>query len=294
MPTTLGRDDLIASLFSLARFDRDLRPRVPFEERIANAAAAGFAAVGAMANDYLAVRATGMGDDDIAAVLDHHGMLIGELDDCPIWLGDHDPTPEHERLEDTFFHLAERFGPVHHAVVPLGFDLQPLPPADLLAERCAHLAERAAAADMLLALEFFPWSPVGDAAAAWAVARSTANQACGINVDLWHHHTGADDPDVLRSVPGTRVHGVHLTDGEPDLTEPDPRRRTMSQRRVPGEGVFPVEETVRLLDALGVDVPYTVEVVSLPHRHLSPAEFAVALYDASRAVLDRARGSASA
>ena len=73
------------------------------------------------------------------------------------------------------------------------------------------------------------------------------------------------------------------------MSERDPLRRTMTQRRIPGEGVFPMVETVRVLDEIGADISYTVEVVSLPHRHLSPVEFLTVLYDAARRVLDLAR-----
>ena len=62
------------------------------------------------------------------------------------------------------------------------------------------------------------------------------------------------------------------------------------ERRIPGDGVLPLVETIRLLDEIGVAVPYTVEVVSLPHRALTPAEFAMVLYNATRSVLDAARG----
>jgi sugar phosphate isomerase/epimerase len=285
----LGRDDLIASVHSLARVGRDGRARVAFADRVANAAAAGFRGIGTSPGDYLAIREAGLSDDDIAAVLDEHGLVLGEIDSCPLWAGEGEPDAADASATATVLHIAERFGPVHHAIVPLGVRETTLRPPEALAPRLRALAERCDALGMLVSLEVLPWGPVPDAPAAWAYADAAGHPACGVNVDFWHHLTGAGTEAALRSVPGGRVHSVHLTDGRPDLSEPDPLVRTMTQRRIPGDGVFPMVETVRLLDALGVDVPYTVEVVSLPHRALPPAEFAGVLYQASRSLLEDAR-----
>jgi sugar phosphate isomerase/epimerase len=285
----LGPDDLIASAYSVARVGRDGRARVAFADRVANAAAAGFRAIGTSPGDYTAIRQTGLSDDDIAGLLDEHGLVIGEIDDCPLWTGDGEPDATSVTNTDTVLHLAERFGPVHHTIVPLGTWETTLPPPEALASRLRALTMRCDAVGLLVSLEFLPWGPVPDAPAAWAYAAAADHPGCGMNVDFWHHHTGAATEAALRAVPGGRVHSVHFTDGEPDLAEPDPLMRTRTQRRVPGEGVFPMVETVRLLDALGVDVPYTVEVVSLPHRSLPPAEFAEVLYRATRSVLEVAR-----
>jgi sugar phosphate isomerase/epimerase len=285
----LGRDDLIASIHSVARHDRQGRAHVSFPDRVANTAAAGFQAIATTAADYLAVRDSGLSDEDVETLLDDNGLVFGEIDSCPIWVRGGRPDARHRALEDATFHIAERFGPVHHTVVPLGTrDLTVPSPAEL-APDLRRLSERAAAVDMLVSIEFVPWGPVPDAPAAWAYAAAADHPACGVNVDFWHHLTGAASEEALRAVPRGRVHSVHFTDGHPDLTEPDALRRTMTQRRIPGDGVFPMEDTVRLLDALGVDVPFTVEVVSLPHRALSPAEFADLLYRSSRSVLDSAR-----
>jgi sugar phosphate isomerase/epimerase len=286
---TLGRDDLIASVHPLARVNRDGVARVPFAERVAGAAAAGFAAIGTSPRDYLGILDTGLTDDDIEAVLDEHGLVVGEIDSCPLWTGEGEPDREHRRLTDVVFHLAERFAPVHHAVVPLGTDGLPLPPHEVLAERLDELAVRAGPVGLRLAVEFVPWGHLADVGDAWDVVRRCPSPLVGVNFDFWHHLAGRADADMVRRVPGDRIHSVHYTDGIPDLTEPDPLRRTMRQRKLPGAGAFPMVETIRLLDEIGADLPFTVEVVSLDHRDLSPDEFLVVLHEASRRVLDEAR-----
>jgi sugar phosphate isomerase/epimerase len=282
---------------AIVRADREGHARVSFPDRVANAAAAGFAAIGTSPRDYAEVRASGLSDADIAAVLDEHGMVIGEIDSCPVWLGDGEPDPGTRERTEHVFHMAERFGPVHHTILPIATGGETLPPVDVLAERCGALADRAGALGMLAAIEFVPWGPLDNAADAWDLAQHSGSPHCGITVDFWHHLTGAgarpDGEQVLRSVPGARIHAVHFTDGAPDLSEADPLRRTQTQRRIPGDGTFPMVETIRLLDEIGADLPFTVEVVSLPHRALTPAEFAVVLHDAAVRILAEARGVGS-
>ena len=216
LTSMLTRDDLIASAHALARVGRDGRARVSFPDRVANAAAAGFAAVGTSPRDYLDIRSTGLSDDDIAAVLDDHGLMIGEIDGCPVWLAEGEPHDDHRALVDTVFHMAERFGPVHHTILPIVPDKtwgSTLPPDDVLADRCGVLADRAAALGMLASVEFVPWGPLNDAASTWALAQRSGREACGVNIDFWHHLTGSADERQLRATPGRRVHSVHFTDG---------------------------------------------------------------------------------
>ncbi|MBW8825220.1 MAG: sugar phosphate isomerase/epimerase [Acidobacteria bacterium] len=290
LAAVLTSHDLIASIHAIVRADREGKARVSFADRAANAAAAGFAAIGTTANDYLAVRASGLSDADIETILRDNGLVFGEIDSFPFWVHEGPPDDDFQNRLETAFHLAERFGQVHHAILPLGAGDPTLPPFDVMAARCREHAERADGLGLKMSIEFVPWGPLPDVNAAWTLAEAVDHPACGVNVDFWHHLAGAADESMLRKVPGNRIHSVHFTDGQPDLSEPNPLRRTQTQRRIPGDGVFPIVDTVRLLDDIGADIPYTVEVVSLPHRHLSPAEFATVLYDASRKVLDTARG----
>ncbi len=50
---------------------------------------------------------------------------------------------------------------------------------------------------------------------------------------------------------------------------------------------------MRRLDSSGVRVPFTVEIVSLAHRHLEPAQLIRVVHDTTQAVIDRARRTAA-
>jgi sugar phosphate isomerase/epimerase len=53
-----------------------------------------------------------------------------------------------------------------------------------------------------------------------------------------------------------------------------PLAETMTGRRLPGQGQLPVVDVLRTLHANGVRTPYSVEIVSLPHRNLPLQQWA--------------------
>ena len=73
--------------------------------------------------------------------------------------------------------------------------------------------------------------------------------------------------------PGTLVKGVQLNDG-PLAPEADLMEATLHDRRLPGDGEFDLTGLVAVLDAIGADVPYGVEVFSDELHALSPADAA--------------------
>ena len=78
-PHDLAWPDLIWSHFS--------RPRHGgFDERVAAASAAGFSAIGLYVSEYRRLRdEEGRSAADIRAVLDDHGMMIGEIETIVGW-----------------------------------------------------------------------------------------------------------------------------------------------------------------------------------------------------------------
>jgi len=83
--------------------------------------------------------------------------------------------------------------------------------------------------------------------------------------------------------------GVQLDDAD---EEPKVRRwRTpILRRRLPGAGTFDLVQLVSTLDAIGVDVPVSVEIMSSEEQALPVREAAQRAHDATASVLRRARG----
>lgn len=281
----LGSDDLVAAYFLLARAGRDGVGRTSWRERVEAAASAGFAGIGVMPHDYLRACETGEADE-LAGLLDDADLCIAEIDGFPVrWSEESD---ERRRREDAVFELADRFA-VRHVIYPLVPPGGELPERSLLLDELARVCDRASEHDLVVSVEFVPFvEPIGDVASTWDLVAEVDRENCGVNVDFWHHHAGRNDSAALRAVPGDRITGIHFTDGSPDLSEPDPMKRTQRQRKLPGDGTFPMVDTLRTLRANGCATPMTLEVVTIEHLALPVDEFARLAFDASRRVMDAA------
>jgi len=280
-----GRDDLIASHYTLAGAGVGEPVRFTFAERVAAAAAAGFAGIGLLADDYAACRASGLSDADLRAILDDHGVRVAELEFVFGWARDDERARWARRVEDQLYAVADALGARHLNVG----DIDPagdLPALDTVAERFAALCDRAAAHGLGVAIEFLPWTDIPDVRAAWEIARRAGRPNGGILVDAWHYFRGADNEGALRTVPATQIIGVQLDDA--DAASGAPYEDTL-RRRLPGEGTFDLVGLVRLLDDIGVEAPLSVEIISQEHAVRPVAEAARRAYDATRGVVARAR-----
>jgi hypothetical protein len=117
---TLGRDDLIASHYTISGADVMTPSRHSFAERVGAAAAAGFAGIGWTPEDYGACRAAGLSDADLRAILDDHGIKAAELEFVSGWAHGGDLGKAARRTEDRMYAIAEVFGPRHINVGELG------------------------------------------------------------------------------------------------------------------------------------------------------------------------------
>lgn len=287
---SLGPRDLIASYYTLTGAAPGQPPRFGFAERVAAAAAAGFAAIGFQPADYAMCRAAGLSDADMRRILADHGIRIAELEFLFDWAHGGERGAAARKLEDEFYHLADVFQSRHLNVGDLGFG-GALDSLDAVAERFAGVCDRAARHDLQVAIEFLPWTPIPDAATAWAVAHTADRPNGGLLVDAWHYFRGVADPAVLRAIPGDRIVAVQLDDADAAVVG-ELAEDTSQRRRLPGEGSFDLVGFVRLLDAMGVQAPLSVEILSATQWALPVHAAAQAAFDATVAVLAEARGRA--
>lgn len=288
MGRSLSRNDLIASHYTLTGAGVLDPARFSFEERVAAAARAGFAAIGIEASSYALARKSGLSDRDMQAVLAEHDIVVGEIEFLYDWAHGAERGARARRLEDRLYEMADLFEPHHLNVGEMG------PAAEMdelaaVAERFAGVCERAQAHRGLpVAIEFLPWTGIPDAGAAWEIARQAGYANGGVLVDAWHYFRGAADAAQIRAIPGTRVHAVQLDDADAtqvgELVED-----TIERRRLPGAGAFDLTGLIRLLDEIGVVAPLSVEILSTEHRALSVDEAARRAYDSTRAAVTAAR-----
>src|SRR5438270_365049 len=141
--TQLTRDDLIASHFTLSGSSPLEPARHDFGARVSAAAAAGFAGIGLFSDAYAQERERGLTDADMRAILDDHGIVIGEVEFIQQWAADPDDAEASKsrgEIEDRVWAMADAF---HPRVVSVGEIVGPdeLPSLDVLAERFAALCD---------------------------------------------------------------------------------------------------------------------------------------------------------
>jgi sugar phosphate isomerase/epimerase len=267
---------------------------VPFAERVAAAAAAGFAGISLWGRDHAAARAEGLSDEDLRVMLADHGLFVGELDPAWWWLpGAADVSiPPSLDTEDVFrfgeadlFALAELFGARSlNAVDVFGGEWS----VDDAAEAFAGLCERADEHGLLVHLEWLSWSKIPDLATAAAIVRLADRRNGGLNVDSWHLVRAGDSPEELAKVPADMILGVQLDDG-PREPEADLLHATLHERLLPGEGEFDLTGIVAALRATGAAAPIGVEVFSDALHELPPREAARLAAESTRRVLKEAQ-----
>lgn len=279
---------LVASYFTLTGAPVGHPPRFSFEARVAAAADAGFAGVGLLSDDYAAMRAAGRSDADLRRVLDDHGIKVLEVEFLYDWsLPDPSSAAAASELEATLHAMTDAFAPHHLSCGELSSPgAEPSP--DVVAERFAGVCDRAAEHGTKVALEFLPWTSIPNLRCAWDVVRAAGRPNGGVLLDAWHYFRGDPDEVLLRSLPGSAVVGIQLDDA--DATPQGPAMEdTIVRRHLPGEGAFDLRALIRALDAIGVDAPISVEVISTEQQARPVADAARRAHDTTQAVLHRAR-----
>lgn len=256
----------------------------PFRDRVHAAASAGFSGIGLKISAYERLAAQGISNTQLRDVLAEHDQRVVEYEAVRGWASSGAAHEEYLHNLDTIDRMVDVFGPPHHVQVigPYEGDLDDA--AKGFAQVCGWLDERATRA----AIEYLPeMSNIPNAVSAWDIVRTAGADNGGLCVDAWHHFRGPDDQ--LATVPSDRVIDVQLNDGPLIRRDPDYYTDCTSYRVVPGQGDFDLIGFIRTLDGMGVDVPISIEVISLELDELPPAEAARRMAEGARAVLAAAR-----
>jgi len=238
-------------------------PRSGLRERVVAAAEAGFAAISLFPHEYRAARDAGLSDADLRALLRDHDVAIAELDPLLSWMpsdaASAGVSEEGARFlaagEDAFYAIADALGArsINAALA------DPRPVAlDAVADAFGALCRRAAAHDLLVTLEFLPWTPIRDAATAAAIVERAGCANGGVMLDAWHWFRGGAE---LASIPAARVFGIQLCDA-PAQAEANLIDETLHRRLAPGDGAADLVALLRHLAAGGCTAPIGVEVFS--------------------------------
>ncbi len=269
-PRDLTANDLVMSYFTLPM-------RHPIEDRIALAAAAGFAGIGLYIGEYQRLVSEGLAGSWLDELLDEQQIAVAEIEVVSSWAR---PGSDDRGFEASAWEMADRWECRY---------LQAIGPFDGSLEHAGHafggLCDRAAEHGLIVGLEFLPFTNIVTAADALQIVEAANRDNGGVCVDIWHHARGANDLSLIAAIPGHRVTGIQMNDGARTAALPDYKEDCLRNRVPPGTGEFDVVELVSCLRTIGATVPWSLEVCRDLTNGPSAAEHVRACADGMRALL---------
>jgi sugar phosphate isomerase/epimerase len=233
------------SLAPLVISSATLGTKISFEERVRAAASAGFEGIGLRAEDYWDAERAGLDDQDMIAISNGYGVRILEVEYLGGWGIPSDRGELQREKEESVFEMARAFG-VRHANAGL---LEPLP-RDVITSGFAALCDRAGP-DLIIALEFMPYSGIPNLSAAWQILVDAGRENGGLLLDVWHWVRAGMTIADLDLVPADRIVSVQLSDVQEQPMDPL-RAESLTHRLPPGDGYGDVIGLIRALRARGV------------------------------------------
>lgn len=228
-----------------------LGTEINFEDRVKIAKEAGYDGIGLRAETYMLAVKQGYSDERMLEILAEHDMKVTEVEYITLWA---DPnktmeTPEtllQQFKEQTIYHMARLFGVGH-----INCGLMEKYPAEVHIQAFKELCTRAK--ELVIGLEFMPYSGVPDLASAWNIVKEADCENGMLILDTWHwaraNMTAAD----LEGVPAEKVVSIQICDVL-ERRYPDTilRDESMHDRLCPGTGWGDTEGFLRALKVHGI------------------------------------------
>ena len=241
-----------------------LGTEISFEERVKTAKAAGFDGIGLRAETYILAVKQGYSDERMLEILAENDMKVTEVEYITLWADPNKTAETPETLlqqfkEQTIYHMARLFGVGH-----INCGLMEKYPAEVHIEAFKALCTRAK--ELIIGLEFMPYSGVPDLASAWNIVKEADCENGMLILDTWHwaraNMTAAD----LEGVPADKVVSIQICDVL-ERRYPDTilRDESMHDRLCPGTGWGDTVGFLKALKAHGIQ-PRVIgtEVISDP------------------------------
>src|SRR5688572_13646190 len=178
---------------------------------ISAAGLAGFRIASLWRMHYELAKAAGLRDGELV-----HWLTEAELQVLVVEAGVEWANGASQALDDeadALFALAALVGATHLLAVTLHENEKDF---DRAAARAGltRFADRAADAGLSLSIEWLPWTVLPTLSSAWELIESVDRPNVGLVFDNWHwlRQPGGPQPDVLRTIPGDRVHLLQLCD----------------------------------------------------------------------------------
>ncbi|MFJ6460764.1 sugar phosphate isomerase/epimerase family protein [Streptomyces sp. NPDC091387] len=286
--TLLTRTDLGFAYLQLTGSAWQEPVRYTLEERLAALAENNCASMG-MSIEELETFLSEYSADKLRGLLSEYAVRLHELEVHFGWNAGPEESAAALETETRFFELAEIAGipsVKSCAVYPPGVEM---PPTDVLAERFGAMCDRAAARGLNVSLEAMAVMPGFTYQVASDVIAAADRPNAGLLVDMWHLFRDPTGLGSIDQLTGAQIAGVEFGDA-PRTASPDVMNEVLSGRLLPGDGDFDITGLLHRLDAKGVDVAPSAEVLSADLRALPLSENIARTAAAVRASLEKARG----
>lgn len=276
----MGREINIQAL-PLTISSYTLGTEVSFANRVRIAAQAGFKGIGLRAENYIDAKNAGISDEDMLKILDENNMKVTEVEYITSWGTKEDRTEAQQQKEQTIYHMARLFN-VKHINCGLLEKLEENQIIEALGELCDR------AGDIIIGLEFMPYSGVPDLATAWRVVQGCKRENALLICDTWHWSRANQKAEDLAPIPPEKIVSIQVCDV---LERPYEKLRdeSLHDRIAPGQGYGNTEEFLRILKEHGVS-PLVIGVEVISDRLVGQGlEFdAETVYKATVEVLNKA------
>ncbi len=237
-----------------------------FEDLVTAARLGEFDAISLMATFYEDALSRGLTVRDMEMILNDNDMVIAEVDALLSWLPGSAPeegASEYEKenynkKEELFFEMATLF---KARSINIAQAWGPKLPVEEVSEAFSKLCDKALNYNLLVSLEFLPWSGVSDLCSAYEIVQFADKPNGGLMIDTWHHHRSGGDPEDLLKISGDKIISIQLNGVSKDPWE-DIVEETISARLLPDEGENDVIGFVRNLDQIKSKAPIGIEIFS--------------------------------
>ena len=267
---------------------RNLSP-LDLRARAEAVAAAGFTGIGFTIDDLGAAKDT-YDLLQVKQICDDLGLVHLEVELLENWWTTGGRRTESDQTRRSLLDAAQALGARQIKVGPdvevIDGAVPPLADVAHWAAELHQLAEQAAEAGTLVALEPLPFSNITDFRLAAELVATADHPAVGLVVDIWHLERGPSTLADLAKLPGDKVFVVELSDA-PAPQSTDLFHDTIHHRLLCGSGTFDVKGFVETLQQIGFAGPWGVEIISDAHRRQPLQESladahrtAMALFDA--------------
>jgi 4-hydroxyphenylpyruvate dioxygenase len=241
------------------------------EDKLAAAAAAGFAGIEIVENDLIA---SAWSPERVRRECARRGLSIDLYQPFRDFEGvPPDVLRANLRRAERKFELMERLGATTMLVCS-SVSTDAVDDDDLAAEQLSNLAERAAERGLRIAYEALAWGRfVNTYAHAWRIVRSADRPALGLCLDSFHVLSRGDDSAGIRVVPGAKVFHLQLADAQ--RLKMDVVEWSRHYRLFPGLGSFDLTTFVGHVLTTGYGGPWSLEVFNDVYRQADPRQGAI-------------------